>query len=124
MRIAIAFILVLSATTLWTSSATADDVGAIGQVVAVDVNDDSADLYLTHHGQVFVRLPDNTLDEYRWGGNACGTRTLSEGQVAMLQRALDNRRARIVPRSQDGQGIIKCLVGFNIVDKKSVSLLP
>lgn len=79
-----------------------EDVGAIGSVAAVDVNDDSGDLYLQYHGRIFVRKSDGTLDEYRFGGTSCGTRVLNEQQIAMLQRALDNKRARIVPRSQDG----------------------
>jgi hypothetical protein len=42
----------------------------------------------------------------------------------MLQRALDNPRARIEPRTQDGQGNAKCLVGYNVMHKKIVGDLP
>lgn len=109
---------------LWVGSAICDDAGQTGAVAAVDLNDDSADLYLQYHGRVFVKKPDGTLDEYRWGGTSCGSRTLSDEQVAVLQRALLNPKMRIGPRSQPGQGSVKCLVGFSTADKKSIGLVP
>jgi hypothetical protein len=56
------------------------------------------------------------LAEYRWGGTSCGSRTLPDSHVAMLQRALERQGTIVQPRFQIGQGDLKCLVGFNLVD--------
>lgn len=95
------------------SLAFADTQGIGGTVIELEVNTTSADTYLQYHGRaVIVSGKSNTTNtEYRWGGTSCGTRTLSDSMVAMLQRALESG-APIVPRYQDGQGMAKCLVGF------------
>lgn len=73
--------------------------------------------------RVFVRVSGNQLDEYRWGGTSCGSRVLTEPQIAALQQALGNKRVRIQPLSQDGQGQTICLVGFTIVPKPDLALV-
>lgn len=105
-------------------AALADDTGAMGPLVALSDNTSSADLYLQYHGRMFVKNGSGTLDEYRWGGTSCGSRTLTEPELAMLQRALERKNMLIEPRSQDGQGSTKCLVGFTLIEKKNLKLFP
>ncbi len=99
------------------SVALADELGTKGTIASLEVNMPSADAYLQHHGRIVVvsgnNKPSTSSAEYRWGGTACGSRTLSEAQVTMLQRALESGTP-ITPRFQDGQGSTKCLVGFTI----------
>lgn len=102
----------------------ADDDGSRGTLVALSTNTQSADLFLQYHGQMFVKNADGVLDEYRWGGTSCGSRTLTEAELAMLQRALERKNMTIEPRSQTGQGDTRCLVGFTLVEKKNLKLFP
>lgn len=123
MRIAIRTLVLVAALISWAGTARADDVGAVGTVAGLQVNTTSADTYLQYHGRVLVKVSGDQLDEYRWGGTSCGTRVLTEPQVAALQQALGNKRVRIQPLSQDGQGDIICLVGFTIVPKPDLALV-
>ena len=98
------------------SIASAEALGTKGTISSLETNTQSADMYLAYHGRMFVLSGSKgatTTAEYRWGGTSCGTRTLSEGQVAMLQRALESGTP-VTPRWQDGQGDVKCIVGFTI----------
>ena len=90
----------------------ADSLGTAGTVDVIDVNATTADTYLQFHGRVFLTVGAQTV-EYRWGGTSCSNKTLSEGQVAMLQRASESGML-LTPRYQSGQGLHKCLVGFTI----------
>ena len=116
-------LLILSAL-IAAGAARADDTKPAGSLAGLDVNTGSADTYLQYHGRLFVKNADGNLDEYRWGGVSCGSRVLTEDQLALLQRALNNKKMTIEPRTQDGQGISKCLVGFKLADRKNLSLLP
>ena len=113
----------LVASMLLASPASADTFGEVGTVAAVQINTSEADTYLQFHGKLSVRNADKLIDEYRWGGTSCGSRLLTEAEVAALQRALDNKKARIQPIYQDGQGQTLCLVGFNIVNKSFLKLV-
>ncbi len=98
------------------SIASAEALGPKGTITALETNTQSADMYLAYHGRMFVMTGSKgatTTAEYRWGGTSCGTRTLTEAQVAMLQRALESGTP-ITPRIQDGQGDLKCIVGFTL----------
>jgi hypothetical protein len=103
-------------------AARADDVGAIGTVAGLQVNDDSADTYLQFHGRAWVKNAEGTLDEYRWGGTSCGTRILDGDQVAALHRALDAKNMQVQLLYQSGQGDAKCIVAFTLVPKKNLKL--
>ena len=105
-------------------AARADDIKPAGSLAGLDVNTGLADTYLQYHGRLFVKNADGNLDEYRWGGTSCGTRVLTEDQLALLQRALNTKKTTIEPRTQDGQGDAKCLVGFKLADRKNLALLP
>lgn len=101
---------------LISSLALADSDGAGGTLVGLEINTTSADTYLQYHGRAFIQTvtgKSNTTIEYRWGGTSCGTRTLSDSQIVVLQRALESA-SPIVPRYQLGQGDSKCLVGFRL----------
>lgn len=124
MRRTIGLITLLSALAFCAGTANADDSNLAGSIIALDDNTTSADIYLQYHGRIFVKNSDGVLDEYRWGGTSCGSRTLAEAETAALQRALNTKNMRIVPRSQDGQGSAVCLVGFTLVEKKNLNLLP
>ena len=123
MRPTTMLLFLLIALTLPVGIAIADDSQPVGSVVGLDVNTDSADFYLQYHGRLFVNT-DGNLAEYRWGGTSCGTRTLTEDQLALLQRALHHKKMTIAPRTQDGQGNSVCLVGFQLVEKKNLKLFP
>lgn len=94
------------------SLAFAEDLGASGTVTELEINHTSADRYLQHHGRL-VLTSGKASSEYKWGGTACGSRTLPDNMVAMLQRALESG-SRITPRYQLGQGMSLCLVGFTV----------
>jgi hypothetical protein len=74
---------------------------------------------------VTVKNTTGVLDVYRWGGTACGSRNLSESQVETLERAVGDKKTRIEPTYQLGQGDLQCLVGINLVGKSfAKDLLP
>jgi hypothetical protein len=102
--------------------ASADDVGTPGTLAALQVTTDSADTHLQFHGRLFVKNVNGNIDEYRWGGTSCGSRTLTEEQTATLQRALHSKQVHIRPLHQDGQGQTICLVGFTLLPKQSLKL--
>jgi hypothetical protein len=110
-------------TLVWWAGAVdaADTAGTAGTVVGLQVNTTSADAYLQHHGRVFVKDAGGNLTVYHWGGTACGTRLLTEAQVAALQQALGKMRMRIKPLHQAGQGDALCLVGFTLAPPGSVN---
>ena len=92
----------------------ADALGAVGKVRVLEVNTTSAETYLQYHGRIVVAdLKAQT--EYRWGGTSCGTRTLDAGDVATLQSVLATG-LRVQPRYQNGQGDVKCMVGFLVTE--------
>jgi hypothetical protein len=103
------------------SVATADDVGTFGTLVGLQINTAVGDTFLQYHGRMFVS-GESGLQEYRWGGTSCGSRILTEAQVAALQRALDNKLMRIRPVTQTGQAQALCVVGFTLVPKKNLKL--
>lgn len=115
----------LAAITLvaWTGIATADDVGGTGTLVGLQINTSASDTYLQYHGRGFVKNVSGGLDEYRWGGTSCGSRTLTEPQMAALQAALDNPKVRVQPLYQNGQGQSLCLVGVTLVPKAALKLV-
>lgn len=89
-----------------------DPQGAKGTVSELEINHTTTDNYLQHHGRIVV-TSGKVSAEYRWGGTACGSRTLNDHLVTMLQRALESGTP-IVPRYQPGQGQSLCLVGFTL----------
>jgi hypothetical protein len=123
MRTTTRFLVFFSTLIFCAGPASADDIGGVGPVAALQINTTSADTYLSYHGRAFVKNSVGGLDEYRWGGVSCGSRVLTDAQVAALQGALDNKRMRIEPISQAGQGPAICLVGFNLVLKQYLKLV-
>ena len=113
-----AFLLVCSST-----PALADDVSAVVTPIGLQVNTLPGDTFLIYHGRLFVKTAEGALDEYRWGGTACGSRVLTEPQVAALQAALDNNKMRLQILYQIGQGDSKCVVGFTAMPKSAVKLV-
>jgi hypothetical protein len=124
MRHTIGILAFFSALVLFADTARADDPGLRGSLVSLELNTDSADTYLQYHGRMFVKNVDGVLDEYRWGGTSCGSRTLTEPQFLALQAAANKKNMFVDPRFQNGQGNSKCLVGFNLIDKKNLKLFP
>lgn len=109
-RRTLALIAILAA--LPTAVLAADAVGSAGLVSQLEINTTSADAYLAYHGRLVVAAKNGSA-EYRWGGTGCGTRVLTDAQVAVLQRAFDSAM-KVQPRYQPGQGNILCLVGVTI----------
>jgi hypothetical protein len=104
------------------ATVSADDLGGLGTIAGLQVNNSSADTYLQFHGRVYVKNGSGGLDEYRWGGTSCGSRILTDAEVEALHRGLDNKSMRIQPVTQPGQGQTVCLVGFTLVPKASLKL--
>lgn len=124
MRRTIGILGFFSSLVLLVGAASADDAGLRGSIVSLELNTVSADTYLQYHGRMFVRNEDGVLDEYRWGGTSCGSRTLTEPQFLALQAAANKKNLLIDPRYQLGQGDVECLVGFNLIEKRNLKLFP
>lgn len=92
----------------------ADQIGPTDRITDLQVNQQSSDTYLQYHGRVFIGKGSDAA-EYRWGGTSCGTRTLTEHAVLLLQTALANGLS-VEPRYENGQGQTICLVGFTFSD--------
>jgi hypothetical protein len=113
---ALALALALPATAL-----AADKTGSEGRAKTIEVNAQSSDSYIQFHGRLFV-TSGKTTTEYRWGGTACGSRTMTADMVALLVDIVRDRdEIRITPAYQDGQGSSKCLVGFSLKNKEKKS---
>ena len=123
MRLTIRALLATPLLVCSTNPARADEVGGVDTPLGMQVNTTSADTYLQYHGRLFVKAADGTLEEYRWGGTSCGSRVLTDAQVAALQAALDNNKMRIQLLHQIGQGNAKCVVGFTVLPKSAVKLV-
>lgn len=94
-----------------------DKTGSAGKAKTIEVNSPSADKYLQFHGRVFVKSGKSTT-EYRWGGTACGSRTMTPEMVQLLVDTVrSDADIRLVPTYQKGQGSSKCLVGFRLQKK-------
>lgn len=93
-----------------TPALAADETGATGTARDLEILTPSAEAYLQYHGRL-VLLVGTTPEEYRWGGTSCGSRTLSDANVRLLNAAV-RENASITPRFQIGQGDVRCLVGF------------
>jgi hypothetical protein len=100
------------------ATAFADESGTAGSVDSIEINTPSADAYLQYHGRVVVRTGKSTKTEYRWGGTSCGSRVVPADMVEVLVQASRNDNIVITPRFQIGQGDVKCLVGFNVQEKR------
>jgi len=104
-------------------AAIADEIGDVGPLAGLEVFTTSADSYLASNGLALVKNSSGGLDEYRWGGAACGTRVLTEAEVAALQAALNTKNMFVRPAYQLGQGNLRCLVGFLMVPKSQLKLV-
>lgn len=102
----------------------ADALGALGPIVVVERNSQSADAYLQWHGRMVVGDSIGGYLEYRWGGVACGSRVLTESQTGELIAAMNNPRILVLPRWQSGQGGSQCLVGYSFVLRSETGALP
>lgn len=102
----------------------ADATGALGPIVALQVNADTSDAYLQFHGRMIVGDSIGGYEEYRWGGTACGSKVLSDQQVARLQDGMNNPRVLVEPLWQAGQGSSQCVVGFSLVLRSETGALP
>jgi hypothetical protein len=101
-----------------------DNVGALAPLVALNVNTVDSDTFLQFHGRMIVGDSIGGYAEYRWGGTACGSKTLEEYEVARLQDAMNNPRILVQPLWQAGQGSSQCLVGFWFVLRSETGALP
>lgn len=91
----------------------ANEKGPEGEATSIEVNAPSSDSYLQFHGRLFV-TSGKKVNEYRWGGTSCGSRTMSPEMVELLVGAVRDQSVLITPTFQDGQGSTKCLVGFRL----------
>jgi hypothetical protein len=91
-----------------------DNVGAQGRVLAIRVNMTSSDDYGVEHGSVVIGDQISGVQTYKWGGSRCPAAEVTEDQIAMLQRALDNPRILVEPAWRPGQGGFQCLVRLTL----------
>jgi hypothetical protein len=92
-------------------------VGSAGKVISVHINGSLSDSYKTFHGSVKIKAPGKRgrTSEYKWGGTACPAKDLTDHQVDLLVQAFHHRKTtQVVPRTKNGQGGVKCLVGFEL----------
>jgi hypothetical protein len=115
---AVASLFLLAVAVIVPATAFADESGTAGSVDSVEINTPSADAYLQYHGRVIVRTGKTTKIEYRWGGTSCGSRVVPTDMVEVLVQAARNDNLVVTPRFQIGQGDVKCLVGFNVQEKR------
>jgi hypothetical protein len=101
----------------------ADKIGAEGTPHTIHVNGTSSDSYLAFHGRMFV-TSGKTTTEYRWGGTACGSRTMTPENVQLLLEVVRDGNLTIVPAYQNGQGTSRCLVAFTIKAKSTPKPKP
>jgi hypothetical protein len=96
--------------------AAADELGAIGRVVKVEVRTSGSDDRATAHGRVSLRRANGKTEFYEWGGSSCPAAKLTESEVGMLERAFHNRsRTLVTPRYRPGEASgVRCLVGFEL----------
>jgi len=96
--------------------AAADELGAIGRIVKVEVRTAGSDDRATAHGRISVRRSNGKTEFYEWGGSSCPAAKLSEAEVGMLERAFHNRnRTLVTPRFRSGEATgVRCLVGFEL----------
>jgi hypothetical protein len=103
----------------------ADDAGATGRVVSVRVNETSSDDAASYRGTVTIRTGSKKnpeVAEYRWGGNQCPGRNVSEENVDRLVEALsDSDEIRVTPYFKTGNGGTKCLTAFDVVHRSAVT---
>ena len=104
-------------------AALADTTQAIGPIVGLRVNHDTADSHALYHGRIFVGDSIGGYAEYRWGGSSCPGLLLPDEHVALLQRGFNNPRIMIEPYTKQGQGSV-CLVGFTLVLRSDLGALP
>ena len=97
-------------------AAAADELGAIGRIVKVEVRASGSDDRATAHGRISIKRNNGKTEFYEWGGSSCPAAKLSEAEVGMLERAFHNRgRTLVTPRFKSGEGMgVRCLVGFEL----------
>ena len=109
---------------LVTPQARADTAQPIGPLVALRYNSAASDDHGVYHGSITVGDSIGGYATYRWGGSNCPNATLVGEELALLQRAMNNPRILIEPRTKLGQGGTNCLVAFGLVLRSDVGALP
>jgi hypothetical protein len=102
----------------------ADVVAATGPIVALRTNSPNSDDYALFHGFIVVGDSIGGYARYHWGGSYCPGKTLTEAEVALIQRGMNNPRIWIEPRTKNGQGGFLCLVAFNLALRSDLGVLP
>lgn len=91
----------------------ADSYGITGTVLSVTINEPSADDYVGERGSILVSEGGGVQRKYQWGGTICSGKNVTDANVALLFRAMDNGdRMKILPSHKAGAGGARCLVGF------------
>ena len=88
---------------LASGAARADTLGPIGRVIALEIVEQTSDLYASYHGRIVVddAVGGGTIS-YKWGGNQCPG--LDVADPAFLQRGFGNPRMLIAPAFKNGAG--------------------
>jgi hypothetical protein len=104
--------MILAASAVLPGVAHADSIGAVGQIVGIEINEDSSDEYGIYRGRIFLKETPTTVQVYRWGGVACNGYVLMESQIALLSATMSSKTARLIPYWKIGAGGARCLVSF------------
>ena len=118
------FIAVVALVTLLAAPASADVVGPIGPIAALRIQTPNSDDIGTFRGYVLVGDSIGGYLRYNWGGSFCPGATLTDEEIEVLQRGMNNPRMLIEPSYKIGQGGNFCLVAFSLVLRSDQAALP
>lgn len=102
-----------------TPASAADQEGAEGVLVSMQLNARGSDDFSAYHGAIEVRSwskkkGKSSQRQYQWGGSNCPNRNLTSDQIEVLTSALSDN-LRIKPAFVPGQlPKSRCLVSFKV----------
>ena len=109
---------------LWAGGLRADTVQPVGPIAAIRYHSTASDDYTTFQASVQVGDSVGGYVTYRIGGSSCPNANFDIDEIALLQRAMNNPRILIEPRTKVGQGGNLCLVAFTLVLRSELGALP
>jgi hypothetical protein len=117
-------LLAVSLVILTAARAGADTVQPIGPLVALRILNNASDEVGIYGGFITVGDSIGGYQTYFWEGSRCPALTFTDGEIAVLQRGMNNPRILIQPFTKVGQGGTLCLVAFTLVLRSDLGALP
>jgi hypothetical protein len=107
-------VVALAASVLATTPALADTTASstIAQMTVLTAGDSNHKLY---HGAIWLHY-DKANHNYRWGGEQCGDKGLTDTHVGMLFAAFRSKYSVTVlyKKRLSKQGQVRCITGFTV----------